>query len=587
MGVIFSVLCQLFDMNKLYGIYNKVKEGLRHPEECRRAEEAQRLAEEDARVAMEESHVALQAKAEAERRLREGIQPVIIPTAAELEDAKHKFGYQEGLHHFAVVGIAGSGKSSLINALRGLRNGEAGAAVTGITATTVQFARFPDPDPAEHPFVWYDIPGAGTLNAPDWLYFHNQGLFVFDAFVVLVDNRFTKTDIAILRNARLFKIPCFIVRSKADVHIRNIMDDRGCEIDDEEDGAGVEDREKFEEQCRDFFVKETRQNVQQNLRDADLPEQCVYIVSKTEMLSVIKGNASLTNSKKAKKFIDEYELWPAESAREQTQAALKAIAELERQRREGFQPVIMPTSAELEVAKRRIGYQDGFYHFAVAGMAGSGKSSMVNALRGLRNNQKGAAATGITETTLHISRLPDPNPGRPFVWYDIPGAGTLQIEDWQYFHKQGLYVFDALIVLIDNRFTTTDIAILRNARLFKIPCYIVRSKADIHIRNIMHDSGYESDDEEYDFGDLEKLEEQARDFFITKTRENVQQSLRDAGLPEQRIYIVSKSEMLSVIKGNVPPVNSKKAKKFIDEEEFLSASEEDADRRRGGGAAAR
>ncbi|KAK7062414.1 P-loop containing nucleoside triphosphate hydrolase protein [Favolaschia claudopus] len=475
-----------------------------------------------------------------------------MPTAAELEDAKHKIGYQEGLHHFAVVGVAGSGKSSLINALRGLRNGETGAAATGITATTVQFARFPDPNP-EHPFVWYDIPGAGTLNAPDWLYFHNQGLFVFDAFVVLVDNRFTKTDIAILRNARLFKIPCFIVRSKADVHIRNIMDDRGCEIDDEEDGVGGEDRERsLEQQARDFFVKETRQNVQQNLHDADLPEQRVYIVSNSDMLSAIKGNAPLPNSKKGTKVIHDIALKAAESAREQTQAALKAIAELERQRREGFQPVIMPTTAELEVAKRRIGYQDGFYHFAVAGMAGSGKSSMVNALRGLRNNQKGAAATGITETTLHISRLPDPNPGRPFVWYDIPGAGTLQIEDWQYFHKQGLYVFDALIVLIDNRFTTTDIAILRNARLFKIPCYIVRSKADIHIRNIMHDSGYESDDEEYDFGDPEKLEEQARDFFITKTRENVQQSLRDAGLPEQRVYIVSKSETLSVIKGNKP-----------------------------------
>ncbi|KAK7062423.1 p-loop containing nucleoside triphosphate hydrolase protein [Favolaschia claudopus] len=273
-------------------------------EENRRAEEARRLAEEAARVAMEEAQVALEAKADLERQLREGIQPIVMPTAAELEDAKRRIGYQEGLYHFAVAGVAGSGKSSLINALRGMRNGQAGAAATGITETTLTVARLPDPDP-KHPFVWYDIPGAGTLKVEDWLYFHKQGLYVFDALVVLVDNRFTKTDIAILRNARLFKIPCYIVRSKADVHIRNIMRERGYESDDEE--YDVEDREKLEEQARDFFVKETRHNVQQNLRDAVLPQQRVYVVSNSKMLSAIKGNAPLANSKKAKKFVDEYD----------------------------------------------------------------------------------------------------------------------------------------------------------------------------------------------------------------------------------------------------------------------------------------
>ncbi|KAK6991830.1 p-loop containing nucleoside triphosphate hydrolase protein [Favolaschia claudopus] len=273
-------------------------------EENRRAEEARRLAEEAARVAMEEAEAALEAKADLERQLREGIQPVVRPTGAELEDARRRIGYQEGLYHFAVAGVAGSGKSSLINALLGMRNGQAGAAATGITETTLTVARLPDPDP-KHPFVWYDIPGAGTLKVEDWLYFHKQGLYVFDALVVLVDNRFTRTDIAILRNARLFKIPCYIVRSKADVHIRNVMRERGYESDDEE--YDVEDREKLEEQARDFFVRETRQNVQRNLRDAVLPQQRVYIVSNSKMLSAIKGNAPLSNSKKAKKFVDEYD----------------------------------------------------------------------------------------------------------------------------------------------------------------------------------------------------------------------------------------------------------------------------------------
>ncbi|KAJ7770343.1 interferon-inducible GTPase-domain-containing protein [Mycena olivaceomarginata] len=269
----------------------------------------------------------------------------------------------------------------------------------------------------------------------------------------------------------------------------------------------------------------------------------------------------------------------ARVAADETRAALEAKAEVERQLREGIQPVIMPSAADLEDAKRRIGYRDGLYHFAVAGISGSGKSSLINALRGLRNRNAGAAATGITETTLHVTRFPDSDPKNPFVWYDIPGGGTLQVRDWQYFNKQGLYIFDALVVLVDNRFTMTDVAILRNARLFGIPCYIVRSKADSHIRNLMREMGYESDDEEQDAQSRAMLEYAAREHFVSATRQNVRDNLRGADLPEQRVYIVSNSTMFSATKGNV---TTKVEKKIIDEFEFLQDLLGDAYNRRGG-----
>ncbi|EIW74607.1 hypothetical protein CONPUDRAFT_85770 [Coniophora puteana RWD-64-598 SS2] len=268
-------------------------------EEQRKAAEAQRAAEAAAKTAAEEASRAFAAKEEAERQLREGIQPVVMPSAADLEEAKRRIGYQEGYFHFAVTGIAGSGKSSLINAFRGLRNRDAEAAATGITETTLQMARFPDANPANH-VVWFDIPGAGTLKVRDWQYFNDQGLYVFDALVVLVDNRFTATDVAILRNARLFNIPCYIVRSKADTHIRNVMIDMGYDSqDDEEDERS---RAKLEATAREHFVSATRQNVRDNLRKADLPDQRVYILSNSTMLSVIKNTAS---SKMSKKLLDE------------------------------------------------------------------------------------------------------------------------------------------------------------------------------------------------------------------------------------------------------------------------------------------
>ncbi|OAX36868.1 hypothetical protein K503DRAFT_823675 [Rhizopogon vinicolor AM-OR11-026] len=50
----------------------------------------------------------------------------------------------------------------------------------------------------------------------------------------------------------------------------------------------------------------------------------------------------------------------------------------------------------------------------------------------------------------------------------------------------------------------TDIGILTNCRRFKIPTYIVHSKADQHIRNLMRDMGYDSDDGEEDENFIER-----------------------------------------------------------------------------------
>ena len=268
-------------------------------EQSRAAEAGRLLAEEMARTAAEETRKAVEAKEEAERRLKEGIQPVVTPSLEEVAAAKRRVQYREDCFHFAIAGISGSGKSSLVNAFRGLRSRDAGAAPVGVTETTLQMTRYPDANP-ENPFVWYDIPGAGTLKCRDWQYFNDQGLYVFDCIIVLFDNRFTMTDIAILVNARRFNIPTYIVRSKADQHIRNIMIEKGydSEGDDEED---VERRNKLYKAARKQFIEETRKSVRTNLEDANLPDQRVYIVSNTTMLGIVLR-------KMPKKTIDEVDL---------------------------------------------------------------------------------------------------------------------------------------------------------------------------------------------------------------------------------------------------------------------------------------
>ncbi|TFY57762.1 hypothetical protein EVJ58_g6838, partial [Rhodofomes roseus] len=193
-----------------------------------------------------------------------------------------------------------------------------------------------------------------------------------------------------------------------------------------------------------------------------------------------------------------------EEAEKAATAAREAKEEAERQLREGIRPIIVPTQAQYEAAKRKLGYQSGYFHFGVAGISGSGKSSLINALRGMRNKDKGAAPVGVVECTTEVTRYADPSSDMPYVWYDVPGAGTLKIPDWQYFTEQGLYILNCIMVIFDNRFTATDIAILRNCARFQIPSFIVRSKSVQHIRNLANDmSGGDDDgDDDADGGDL-------------------------------------------------------------------------------------
>ena len=119
----------------------------------------------------------------------------------------------------------------------------------------------------------------------------------------------------------------------------------------------------------------------------------------------------------------------------------------------GIQPEVWPTEEEFRSAKTRIQYDPEKLHFAVCGNSGSGKSSLINAFRGLTNVDPGAAPTGVIETTMSVTRYPDPHDELPhsrFIWFDVPGAGTLNVPSWQYFNQQGLFVFDIIILVYDT-----------------------------------------------------------------------------------------------------------------------------------------
>ncbi|SJK96911.1 uncharacterized protein ARMOST_00159 [Armillaria ostoyae] len=224
-----------------------------------------------------------------------------------------------------------------------------------------------------------------------------------------------------------------------------------------------------------------------------------------------------------------------EQVRKKEEEAKKAIGEQK----------AMEAKETYEATKLRF-YQEGKFHLAVAGISGTGKSSLINAFRGIWDDDEGAAMTDIVESTSVVTSYPDPDPANPLIWFDVPGSGTLACSDWTYFNDQGLYIFDAIIILFNDRFTATDIAILKNCARYNIPTYIVRSKSDIHIDNIIKKKTREAGAK----ANPAEILSDAYKEYLTRTQESVRLNLmkNDPPIKSQKMYAVSRDTLTMVVR---------------------------------------
>ncbi|KAG0695006.1 interferon-inducible GTPase-domain-containing protein [Suillus ampliporus] len=241
------------------------------------------------------------------------------------------------------------------------------------------------------------------------------------------------------------------------------------------------------------------------------------------------------------------------TAEEAEQALRLSLLATERKWFEGVRPECCPSEEDIARMKAKYSYSPNFLHLAVVGSSGVGKSSFINAMCGLSNNDSVTARTGIVETTNTVTRYPDPSPNSQIIWYDVPGAGTHNVPEWQYFNDLGLYIFDCIIVLIDNRILDSDLAILRACEQFRnIQAFIVRSKSDQHINNMACDKmprDFDPCDPDMDNEARSRylqMKSEARKGFIDETRQNVQMNLESGNLSPKKVYIVCKDAVLAV-----------------------------------------
>lgn len=124
-------------------------------------------------------------------------------------------------------------------------------------------------------------------------------------------------------------------------------------------------------------------------------------------------------------------------------------------------------------------------NIAVTGMTGAGKSSFVNALRGLGNDDGRAAPTGTIETTMKPNMYPHPFMPNVKIW-DLPGIGSPKFRAKKYLKDVKFNTYDFFLIVTSERFRENDIelatAIQKSNKLF----YFIRTKIDNDVRAESH-----------------------------------------------------------------------------------------------------
>jgi predicted GTPase len=91
-------------------------------------------------------------------------------------------------------------------------------------------------------------------------------------------------------------------------------------------------------------------------------------------------------------------------------------------------------------------------YVAICGPSGSGKSSLVNALRGLLNSDPDAAGVGTTEATTGKQEYQAAACFKRLFLVDFPGAGTQCMSSRRSFMTNKLYCYDAILIICGERF---------------------------------------------------------------------------------------------------------------------------------------
>ncbi|XP_029317279.1 interferon-inducible GTPase 5-like [Cottoperca gobio] len=164
-------------------------------------------------------------------------------------------------------------------------------------------------------------------------------------------------------------------------------------------------------------------------------------------------------------------------------------------------------------------------NIGITGESGSGKSTFVNAFRGVDNKDESAAPTGCVETTAEVKAYPHPNYPNVTLW-DLPGIGTTNFPAHQYLKHVGFERFDFFIIISADRFRENDVKLAKEIQKMEKKFYFVRSKIDNNMRD---------------------EERSHKDFNAEKTlqriKQNCVQGLEKEGFKSPQVFLMSSVDL--------------------------------------------